>query len=366
MPHRARGRGPRAAASFLARSSRTRLDVLHDLVPHLRPLRRRVPKVVPARILDEASTRGGGEPSARVDADQRVVLAVQHERRHLQPAQRRRMLGGAPPLPLDDGERLPRAAEAVPVDAAAIKVGGVNLDRLSGELRASLRVRLVRLNQLPVPRARREVLVLGHARVGRREGRGAERADEGAVGGRRRRRRRLANPLRSHDEREGAAACRVPRGDDLRDDAAHRRAKDVRPLHAIVVEHADSVVGEVVERVGAHSASVGSRPRLRVLAGDCRQRGGDRIWQRRVEVLREARVAVVERDDTQAGTLEPLRAMPPPRHGGAVPHEEQDRIGRAAVPGGVLDAHTIYESGDRGREERGERERQHTNSGSPS
>ena len=113
---------------------------------------------------------------------------------------------------------------------------------------------------------------------------------------------------RAHDRRQAAAAVGVLDGDRLGDHPAHRRAEDVGPLDAEVVEQADGVGGHVRQRV---------RHGRQLAAAEAGRHHGHRIGLLAVEVRGQPDVAVVVADHVATPRREaPRRTRRPRRSSG--------------------------------------------------
>ncbi len=116
--------------------------------------------------------------------------------------------------------------------------------------------------------------------------------------------------------------------DQLSDESAHRSPDDVRGLDVQGIEHADGVVGHVVECVG--------RPRLAC------EHAGDVRLPNRLELGRESDVAIVVADDVEAA-LDQLvdEAVIPGDELGAEAHDQQQRRVLLVAVDLVLDLETV-------------------------
>jgi len=103
-------------------------------------------------------------------------------------------------------------------------------------------------------------------------------------------------------------------GHQLHDEAAHRRAHDVRGADAQRIEQTNRVIGEIIERIR----------RLPVT----RQRGHDVGLAGLLHLRREAAVSIVEPDDVETPGGELLaEGLVPAEHLRAQPHDEKQRRG---------------------------------------
>src|SRR5581483_7718835 len=197
-----------------------------DRVRDARPVLRRDVVAGAVQLEQLRARHRGGDESAVLDRDERVVDPVHHEGRNLQLAQR-----GDARFRFEDGDELaPEAVGVVRAVEGALDLAPLDL-LVEGVVDATEHA--ARLE------AGRDDLLARRA--------GDSHQDDCGL----RSRRDLVLAARArHDRREREGPIRVVDRDQLRDEAAHRRADDVRGRDVQRVEHAHRVVGEVVKRVG--------------------------------------------------------------------------------------------------------------------